>query len=84
MQIGKRTSLIVQASGRKESSLDFLQARAASRLLSATEFLLGAAVVGLILGAAYLVAGRNLWASILAHGFIDTYGVVVLYFGLDA
>lgn len=39
---------------------------------------------GLILGAAYLLAGRNLWASILAHGFIDTYGVTLLYLGFDA
>lgn len=40
-------------------------------------------IAGLILGAAYLLAGRNLWASILAHGFIDTYAVVVVYFGLQ-
>jgi membrane protease YdiL (CAAX protease family) len=39
-------------------------------------------VAGLILGAAYLAAGRNLWASILAHGFIDTVGVVAVYFGV--
>ncbi len=39
------------------------------------------AVAGLILGAAYLLSGRNLWASILAHGFIDTYAVVVVYMG---
>jgi uncharacterized protein len=38
-------------------------------------------VAGLILGAAYLLSGRNLWASILAHGFIDTYAVVVVFFG---
>ena len=38
-------------------------------------------VAGLILGAAYMLSGRNLWAAILAHGFIDTTGVVVLYFG---
>lgn len=38
-------------------------------------------MAGLILGAAYLLAGRNLWASILAHGFIDTFAVVVVYFG---
>ena len=38
-------------------------------------------VAGLILGTAYLCAGRNLWASILAHGFIDTYAVVVVYLG---
>lgn len=41
-------------------------------------------IAGLILGAAYLVSGRNLWASILAHGFIDTYAVTVLYFGWDS
>ena len=38
-------------------------------------------VAGLILGAAYLLSGRNLWASIFAHGFIDTFAVVVVYFG---
>jgi membrane protease YdiL (CAAX protease family) len=36
---------------------------------------------GLILGAAYMLSGRNLWAAVLAHGLIDTVGVVVLYFG---
>jgi uncharacterized protein len=41
-------------------------------------------VAGLVLGAAYLVAGRNLWASILAHGFIDTYAVTVVFFGWDS
>src|SRR6185437_13698150 len=28
---------------------------------------------GLVLGAAYLWSGRNLWVTILAHGFIDTF-----------
>lgn len=41
-------------------------------------------VAGLVLGGVYLLAGRNLWASILAHGFIDTYGVAALYVGWDA
>lgn len=41
-------------------------------------------VAGLILGAAYLVSGRNLWTTILAHGFIDTFAVVCLYFGWDS
>jgi len=41
-------------------------------------------VAGIILGSAYLLTGRNLWTSILAHGFIDTFGVIVLYFGLDS
>ena len=36
---------------------------------------------GLILGTAYMLAGRNLWASIFAHGFIDTFGVFDAFFG---
>jgi membrane protease YdiL (CAAX protease family) len=39
---------------------------------------------GLVLGAAFLVSGRNLWACVLAHGFIDTFGVAALYFGWAA
>jgi len=38
-------------------------------------------VAGLILGAAYLITGRNLWTCILAHGFIDTFAVTLVYFG---
>jgi membrane protease YdiL (CAAX protease family) len=41
-------------------------------------------IAGLILGSAYMLSGRNLWTSILAHGFIDTFGVTVLYFGWDS
>jgi CAAX protease family protein len=38
-------------------------------------------IAGLILGTAYLLAGRNLWAAILAHGLIDTFGVIAAFFG---
>jgi CAAX protease family protein len=38
-------------------------------------------VVGLILGSAYMLAGRSLWASILAHGIIDTFGIIDAFFG---
>jgi CAAX protease family protein len=38
-------------------------------------------MAGLVLGAAYLLSGRNLWVCILAHGFIDTFGVITLFFG---
>jgi len=38
-------------------------------------------VAGLILGAAYLLSGRCLWTTILAHGFIDTFAVVAVFFG---
>jgi membrane protease YdiL (CAAX protease family) len=41
-------------------------------------------MAGLILGAAYMFSGRNLWASILAHGFIDTFGVIAAFFGWDS
>jgi membrane protease YdiL (CAAX protease family) len=38
-------------------------------------------MAGLILGAAYVLSGRNLWVCILAHGFIDTVGVVTTFLG---
>jgi uncharacterized protein len=38
-------------------------------------------IAGLIIGMAYLLSGRNLWVAVLAHGLIDTFGIVVLYFG---
>ena len=38
-------------------------------------------IAGLILGAAYMLADRNLWACILAHGFIDTFAVIDAFFG---
>ena len=43
--------------------------------------ILDSGIAGLILGGAYVVSGRNLWASILAHGFIDTFGVIMVFFG---
>lgn len=45
--------------------------------------ILDSAMAGVILGAAYMLTGRNMWTCVLAHGFIDTFGVVVLYFGWD-
>ena len=38
-------------------------------------------VAGLILAAAYLATGRNLWTCVLAHGFIDTFAIVALVAG---
>ena len=34
-----------------------------------------------VLGCAYLLSGRNLWAAILAHGISDTFAVLVLFMG---
>jgi uncharacterized protein len=45
--------------------------------------ILDSSVAGFILGSAYLLAGRNLWAPVLAHGFIDTVGVIVAFFGWE-
>lgn len=36
---------------------------------------------GLVLGAAYLLSRRNLWVSILAHGFRDTFALVAALLG---
>lgn len=41
-------------------------------------------VAGLILALAYLAAQRTLWACVLAHGFIDTYALVVVFLGWDS
>jgi uncharacterized protein len=41
-------------------------------------------MAGLLLGAAYVLSGRNLWVCILAHGFIDTFGVVAMFFGWES
>ncbi len=45
--------------------------------------MIDSSVAGLILGTAYLLSGRNLWAAILAHGFIDSFAVVTLFCGWD-
>ena len=36
---------------------------------------------GLVLGGLYLLAGRNLWAPILAHGMSDTFAIAAIYWG---
>jgi CAAX protease family protein len=46
-----------------------------------TSGVIDSGVAGLILGTAYMLAGRNLWASILGHGFIDTFGIIDAFFG---
>ena len=38
-------------------------------------------IAGLILGAAYMINRKNLWTTILAHGFIDTIGVIAVFMG---
>jgi membrane protease YdiL (CAAX protease family) len=44
--------------------------------------MIGSTVSGLLFGLLYLKAGRNLWLPIFAHGFSDTIGLALIYFGL--
>jgi uncharacterized protein len=37
---------------------------------------------GFVIGAAYLLSGRNLWVAVLAHGFVDTIVFGALFLGL--
>ncbi len=36
---------------------------------------------GLVLGGVYLLSGRNLWASVLAHGIVDTFAIFIVWVG---
>ena len=45
--------------------------------------ILDSGIAGVILGTVYLISGRNLWACVLAHGFIDTFSVLAAYLGWD-
>lgn len=44
--------------------------------------MVNSAFSGLFFGVLYLAGGRNLWLPILAHGFSDTIGLGLIYFGL--
>jgi membrane protease YdiL (CAAX protease family) len=44
--------------------------------------MVGSSVSGLLFGLLYLSGGRNLWLPILTHGFSDTIGLVLIYFGM--
>jgi len=41
-------------------------------------------IFGIVLGSAYLLTGRNLWVTIIAHGLINTLVFVLIYFGIAA
>jgi membrane protease YdiL (CAAX protease family) len=38
-------------------------------------------LTGLFFGILYLACGRNLWVPILAHGALDTFGFLLIFFG---
>lgn len=90
-EIGYRGYLLNRAAdlGRRTPAAYWIAVVASSILFGYGHFYKGpsgivdSGVAGLILGSAYLISGRNLWASILAHGFIDTIGVVAAFLGWD-
>ena len=45
--------------------------------------ILDSAIAGLLLGGVFLLSGRCLWTTILAHGLSDTAAVALTYFGLN-
>jgi hypothetical protein len=88
-EIGYRGYLLIRAAdlGRRSTAAYWAGVVLVSLLFGYGHYYKGPAgivdsgVAGLILGATFLLSGRNLWACILAHGLIDTFGVVMLYFG---
>ena len=89
-EIGYRGYLITRAAdlGRRSTAAWWAGMILASVLFGFGHYYKGPAgivdsgVAGLVLGTAYLLSGRNLWVCILAHGFIDTFAVLIVYFGL--
>jgi len=88
-EIGYRGYLInraAEAGGRSKAAY-WLAVAAVSVLFGYGHFYKGPAgivdsgMAGLILGAAYVLSGRNLWACVLAHGFIDTVALIAVFFG---
>ncbi len=39
-------------------------------------------VLGFVFGSAYLLSGRNLWVSIIAHGLANTLGFIIIFSGV--
>jgi hypothetical protein len=44
---------------------------------------LGTAIIGLLLGDIFIWNGHNLWMLIIAHGVIDTIGLILIYLNKD-
>lgn len=40
-------------------------------------------LIGSLFAIVFLTSGRSLWVAILAHGFLDTIGLLSIYFGVD-
>ena len=83
-EMGYRGYLLNRASeaGGRTKAADILALLLVSDLFGIGHYYKGPAGVlastasGLVLGGAYLLSRRNLWVSILAHGFRDTFSLV--------
>ena len=88
-EISYRGYLLTRAAdlGRRSTAATWVAIVAVSILFGIGHWFKGPAGVvdsgfaGLVLGCAFMASRRNLWACILAHGFIDTVSVVALFFG---
>jgi hypothetical protein len=88
-EIGYRGYLLTRAAeaGGRSKAADWVAVLIVSVLFGYGHYYKGpsgivdSGMAGLILGAAYVLSGRNLWVCILAHGFIDTFGVTAALFG---
>ena len=88
-EIGYRSYLLTRAAeiGNRSQAAWWAGVLAVSILFGYGHFykgpsgILDSSMAGLVLGTAYMLSGRNLWVAILAHGFIDTFGVAALFFG---
>ncbi|HXO34307.1 MAG TPA: CPBP family intramembrane glutamic endopeptidase [Candidatus Acidoferrales bacterium] len=88
-EIGYRGYLLTRAAeaGGRSKAADWVAVLIVSVLFGYGHYYKGrsgivdSGVAGLILGAAYVLSGRNLWVCILAHGFIDTFWVTAAFFG---
>ncbi len=89
-EMGYRGYLMTRAADvGKRSKLAYLAALFASSVLfgyghyyKGPPGILQSTLSGLILGGAYLLSGRNLWVSVIAHGFADTIAIVAVFFGM--
>ena len=52
-----------------------------THLYQGTSGIIAITITGLLLGALYLVTGRNLWVPIIAHGVNDTVGFLLIFLG---
>jgi membrane protease YdiL (CAAX protease family) len=54
----------------------------AAHLYQGISGVIATGLTGFVFACVYFAAGRNLWAAILAHGFLDTTGFLMIYFGV--